>query len=106
MTLKIENQCVASLTVHGHAGGFPGGNNPICAAVTALVRTAARTLESQKGIVISGGADQPGDMIFHVNEIPAQLKERVTGITDFLITGLRDLERENPNEIELQIVQT
>jgi len=90
--------------VRGHAAGKGKGGNLVCGAVTVLVRTAARTLESCPGLALEGQAREPGDLQFSLPErFPAGLEGWISGVTDSLLTGLLDIQDEYPRECRLTI---
>ena len=87
----------------GHAGVAARGANVACAGATALLRTAGR-LCAERGIVAAGAADRPGQMTLAV--VPGAGGEWLRGVTDFLLQGVRDLQREFPREIALRVETT
>ena len=94
---------LASCQVCGHAVGKAPGENVLCAAVSVLLRTAARTLEQHPDIAISGEASEPGNFWFKIESWPPEQKGWLKGLSDFLVTGFRDLKEEYPEMIELII---
>jgi uncharacterized protein YsxB (DUF464 family) len=81
------------------------GSNIACAAVTTLLRTAAR-LCAERGIVEDGDASGPGEM----RVVLSRRAEGVSsgwlgGVTEFLLKGLGDLQKEYPREIAMRIVR-
>jgi uncharacterized protein YsxB (DUF464 family) len=93
--------CLASFRAEGHAEGGSHGANLACAAVTQLLRTAARLLCSVHGLVKTGGADTPGEMHIELSRDFTTDREWLRGVTDFLLRGIRDLEAEFPAEVVL-----
>jgi uncharacterized protein YsxB (DUF464 family) len=88
----------------GHAEGAVG-SNIACAAVTTLLRTAAR-LCAERGIVEDGEASGPGEM----RVVLSRRAEGVSsgwlgGVTEFLLRGLGDLQGEYPGEVAMRIAQ-
>jgi uncharacterized protein YsxB (DUF464 family) len=77
------------------------GANIACAAATTLLRTAARVLSSSDEFAVQGSADAPGELCVRVSSRRKTGTERLRGITDFLLRGLRDLEAEFPREIAI-----
>ncbi|MCX7029943.1 MAG: ribosomal-processing cysteine protease Prp [Spirochaetes bacterium] len=104
VTLELDSDgCLAGFSADGHAGGAPGANLP-CAAVTVLLRTAARTAAAA-GLAAGGGADAPGAMRLQVNRAAEGRRDWLRGVTDTLLRGLADVAAEAPGEVEVRIVQ-
>lgn len=95
--------CLASFRAQGHSGSGIFGANPACAAVTQMLRTAARLLYSVDGLVMDGAADSPGEMRLAISREANTSRDWLHGMTDFLLRGLRDLEAEFPREISLSV---
>lgn len=87
----------------GHAGNAKAGNNPACAAVTVLLRTAYEAAASYAGVSASGRAPAPGALSFEISGYSPETVERLRGVGDFLSIGLSGVEREYPGIVELTI---
>lgn len=87
----------------GHVGFGPKGSDPVCAAATVLLRTAARTLERKQGIELSGGAPSPGQMQFEILALPESLRGWISGVSEALFQGLTDLAMEFPDKVSVQV---
>ena len=104
VTLELDpDGCLAGFTADGHTGGAPGANLP-CAAVTVLLRTAARTAAAA-GLAASGGADAPGSMRLRVGRASEGQRDWLRGVTDTLLRGLADAAAEAAGDIEVRIVR-
>lgn len=104
VTLELDpDGCLAGFSADGHAGGAPGANLP-CAAVTVLLRTAARTAVGA-GLAAGGGADAPGAMRLKVSRAAGVQRDWLRGMTDTLLRGLADAAAEAAGEIEVRIVR-
>ena len=99
----FEDGCLAGFEAAGHAGAEPAGENVACAAATALLRTAGRVLLSE-GLVVDGSRDTPGNMSMRVVSRGTVDAGRLSGVTDFLLRGLRDLEAEFPAHVAVVVV--
>lgn len=86
------------VSVEGHALRGDSGNSVPCAAVSALTGSAARLISSKPGINSSGGAETPGTMLLSIEKVEEGCIEWLQGITDFLVIGLKEVEREYPSE--------
>lgn len=87
----------------GHAGSGKKGEDTLCAAVTILLRTSARLISGEKALETRGEAPRPGEMTFFLISMPAEYREWVKGITDFLLGGLLDLKDEFPDYLTIDI---
>lgn len=85
----------------GHAGTASAGDNPACAAVTVLLRTAYETAASVAGVVAHGRATAPGSLSFEIGRYPPDAAQRLRGVSDFLSIGLSGVEREYPGMVEV-----
>jgi uncharacterized protein YsxB (DUF464 family) len=104
VALELEaDGCLAGFMADGHAGG-PPGTNIACAAVTALLRTAARTV-SGAGLAAGGGAESPGAMRLAVGPAAGSRRDWLRGVTDTLLRGLADVAAEAPGEVEVRITR-
>ena len=95
--------CLKGFQASGHAGSGKKGEDIVCAAVTVLLRTAARLISGEKGLETGGEALGPGEMTFFLISMPAEYREWVKGITDFLLGGLLDLKDEFPDYLTIDI---
>jgi uncharacterized protein YsxB (DUF464 family) len=104
VTLALDaGGCLAGFTADGHAAGLPGAN-VACAALTVLLRTAARTVAGA-GLAAGGGAEGPGSLRLDVGPVAPGRCEWLRGVTDALLRGLADVASEAPGEIDLRIVR-
>lgn len=102
--VEVDRQgCLRRYTATGHAGAGGRGEDLTCAAVTALLRTAARLLYRQKDLGVRGAAPEAGQMEVKISGVPASCRMWLQGITDFLISGIRDVQEERPGEVMLEI---
>ncbi len=88
----------------GHAGADLG-RNIACAAATILLRTAGRECTA-RGIVASGSKGEPGEMAMVLVDSREGHQEWLRGVTDFLVRGMSDLQRDFPDEIALRVETT
>lgn len=85
----------------GHAGSTASGKNIVCGAVTILLRTAYRTFLAKNGIKAVVRAEKEGQLYFQVENYLPENCQQLKGITDYLLTGLKDMESEYPDYIKL-----
>ena len=102
MTLAIDPQgLLRELRATGHANWARRGNDIVCAAATALMRTAAATFEERPRLEFRGGAGD-AELWFAVGEIPAGMIDWARGVTDIVRRGLNDLECEYPKSLRVE----
>ena len=100
-----QRGALLGFTVSGHAGSAPKGEDLVCAAVTVLFRTAARLLQLQPDIRIRGDASDSGRMQLRIEQLPAEKRQWLDGLSDFLLRGSRDLQEESPKAIALNVIE-
>jgi len=96
--LLNSRRCIVELTVQGHAPKRDRESSIPCAAVSALTGTVARLIDTRDGIISNGSADKPGELQIRIKEIEKKSVEWLQGVTDFLVFGLKEVEREYPSE--------
>ena len=92
-----------SLHLEGHAGDSPSGENLACAAVTLMVRTVARLVESQAEWTVDGLAPVPGNLFLEITRRPEDTDEWLRGVTDTLLWALADIVEEYPDAITVSL---
>ncbi|MCL2184717.1 MAG: ribosomal-processing cysteine protease Prp [Treponema sp.] len=92
-----------SCKVSGHAKAGKKGGDIVCSAVTVLMRTALRVLSNRKGIKLSGGAPERGQMQLEA-DYDAEGKDFLFAAGVFLIDGLSSVAEEFPQNCKLNIV--
>lgn len=95
--------CVQAVRVSGHASGEPAGANLVCASVTALSKTLGLVLDGHPELDTIGRASHEGEMELHVRHAPATLRSWLRGVTDFYVAGLRDLGRQFPDAVSVDL---
>ena len=88
----------------GHAGDDLG-KNVVCAAATVLLRTAGRECLA-RGIVAGGNAARPGEMAMVLRDTGDDRGGWLRGVTDFLLRGMSDLQKEFPEKVALRVETT
>ncbi len=94
---------LAGFTASGHAGAGSKGEDIVCAAVTALLRTAGKVLSGEPGLTVDGWSPEPGVMRLVLEPPPEAKRDWVRGVTDTLLRGLADLAEEFPGRLKLKI---
>ena len=103
--LTVVDGCLSELRVCGHALRSTYRVSVVCAAVTALVRSAADAAVTHQppgpdGFDVSGAAPEPGVLVLRVGNPDADA-DWLRGLTDVLLAGLSRTAREAPNEVDL-----
>ena len=103
----VLDECgiLRSCTASGHAGAGKTGTDIVCAAVSVLMRTAARTLSNRKGITIRCDAPDPGFLNLEA-VYTAEGKDFLFAAGEFLIEGLGSVAGEFPQNCTLLIRRT
>lgn len=97
---------LANLVMHGHVstGAGPRGANPVCAAITGLVRSCAEVLAGADGVTAVGTAEREGEFAVSVTAVDNVRRDWARGVTDVLVTGLRRMAADAPEEVELRVI--
>ncbi len=97
------NGCLRTLEATGHASRVSSGFSPVCAAVTAILRTGGELLGAEKELKVRVSAPEEGSFTVQVGEVPADRVDRIQGITDFLLFGIQRLAEDAPGEVSFII---
>ena len=106
--LKIDiclnsNNIIKYVKAEGHAGDRTAGENIICAAVSVLLRSAYRAIVKNSHVEACITARNEGSLYFRVIQYQDSQIEWLKGITDYLVTGIKDIETESPDSIKITI---
>ena len=105
VTVRVTREAdgaVSAFEVTGHAGQAPRGQDVVCAAVSALVQTAALGLDDRLGIpaVVSAG---PGRFACALpRQLSEQMRLRAQDILETMCIGLAAIAREHPRSVRLR----
>ncbi|MCX7788289.1 MAG: ribosomal-processing cysteine protease Prp [Spirochaetes bacterium] len=94
-----RNGCLRILEATGHASKVASGFSPVCAATTAILRTAGELLCTEKGLDVWVSAPEEGKFTVRVGEVPSYKVDRIQGITAFLLFGIQRLAEDAPKEV-------
>ena len=100
--LLVGRSGFLSCKAEGHALFDKKGRDIVCAAVTVLLRTAARTLESKKDIAFEGGASKRGELFFEARADGDLAKAELKFAADFLKKGFESLAKEFAQNVRFE----
>ena len=99
-----NNGSLKSIRAEGHSLSARKGSNIVCAAVSAQLRSVARVIDNGKSCVSRIKAESEG---FLELEIDSYSDERwMAGVTDVLLAGLIETEREYPADCSIKLIKT
>jgi uncharacterized protein YsxB (DUF464 family) len=104
VTVAIDSAgIVREISAVGHVGGYKKGSNPVCAAVTILVRTYLRLVESGGCEPVEGEAPKAGELFARIGKPGEDRQKQLLGAGEFLLTGLSDLQETFPQHCVLRV---
>lgn len=93
---------LGSLKAEGHSMAAGKGSIIVCAAVSAQLRSVVRVLETRTGIDAVISADEPGLLELFVESVSGDAVW-LAGVTDVLLAGLLETERDFPDECSIKL---
>ncbi len=103
VSVDLSEGVLLSCRAAGHARAGAEGSDPVCAAVTVLVKTAGRVLAERPGVRVAGSAEQRGSLEMRVESWDPGDREWRKGVTAFLVQGLQDTAGTSPESVKLEI---
>ena len=100
-----EDGCLRRLNAEGHSFRKGRDYSPACAAVSALIRTAAELCEAAGRVPARISLPEEGRISIEIDGTPPKDRGRNQGIADFLVCGLLRIEKEAPGELELTVTE-
>ena len=101
--ITIDNDGnLGSLRAEGHSMTAGRGANIVCAAVSALLRASVRALDARAGVNTVISADEPGFLELFVESASGD-EQWLSGITEMLLAGLLETERDYPGECRIDL---
>lgn len=97
------NGFLRKLEATGHAGWSVGSGDPVCAAVSILLRTCGRLAESWTGLETDSRGLAPGDFFLSVDAGDDGAAHRWQGVGAMVLKGLSDLSRDYPENVEFEL---
>ncbi len=99
-----KNGNLRSLRAEGHSMSAPKGSNIVCAAVSAQLRSLVRVLQSGPGCKSRVNADRDGFLELSVETEEGE-NRWLTGVTDIILAGLIENERDYPDECSVKLIE-
>jgi len=93
----LENGLLKSCRISGHSGAGPKGADIVCAAVSALARTAHKTLSDRPGVTVRGSFPERGEFRLEIIDFDQKNNGFLEGVGTFLGEGLLSVSREFPD---------
>jgi uncharacterized protein len=90
---------IVRITVTGHAGFAHAGEDIVCAAVSALVQTAANGVSAYCGAVAQVHDEPDGDYVLGV---PGGGGAKAQAVLETTVAGLRAIARSYPGHVSLR----
>jgi len=101
--ITIDNDGNLSvLKAEGHSMLAEKGSNIVCAAVSAQLRSVVRVLETGREVDARVSADEAGFLELIVKPETGS-NSWLTGVTDVLLAGLLETERDFPDECSVKL---
>ena len=100
-----ESGLLGSCRIQGHAGAGKRGGDIVCAAVSALARTAQAVLSNREGIVTRSEAPQRGEFTLETEAQSKAGRDFLAAAGTFLIAGLNSVAGEYPNNCAMTITK-
>ena len=94
--------CSRSCRATGHAGFAAAGTDIVCAAETAVLRTAMQVLERTEGVRFFADTSSRGYLAFRVERDASASAERLVCTADFIRAGISGLAAEYPRHVRLR----
>jgi uncharacterized protein YsxB (DUF464 family) len=99
--VKREAGCVSELTVSGHAGNAPKGEDIICAAVSVLVQTFYFSLHRLLQLDVNPDVRDGYFFLQLPAEIRPDIREKVTLLAESMMVGLEEINRSYPGFMQV-----
>ena len=100
ITAAVSDEAVTKVEVRGH-GGRKAGSDIVCAAVSAITETALAGLLHYAANEVTWNMDE-GYVSIQVEDIA---NTSVAAIMKTMMLGLKQIEREYPKRVSLQLIE-
>ncbi|MDR0557070.1 MAG: ribosomal-processing cysteine protease Prp [Treponema sp.] len=104
--IVLDNDLLKQCRIKGHAYAGGKGKDIVCAAVSALARTAASALAGEDGIAARCEARKPGEFFLEIAGCAEAKKGFLSGVGTFLTIGFDSIAKEYPRQCWLSVNAT
>ena len=105
VSARVRGGCLYGLSVTGHAGRRLKLGDPVCAAVSVLVRSLFFYLENHPAIEYSFAFPERGEAFLEVTGLPAEELESWKGVCEFFLSGIASVQEDAPRAVGLRIYE-
>ena len=105
VSARVRGDCLYGLSVTGHAGRRLKLGDPVCAAVSVLVRSLFFYLENHPAIEYSFAFPERGEAFLEVTGLPAEELESWKGVCEFFLSGIASVQEDAPRAVGLRIYE-
>lgn len=93
---------VSQVTVSGHAGSAPKGEDLICSAVSALVQTFYFSLQRLLDLDVDADVSDGYLSVCIPGEVPAETQQKITLLANSMLVGLDEINQSYPGFLKIQ----
>lgn len=105
VSARVRGGCLYGLSVTGHAGRRLKLGDPVCAAVSVLVRSLFFYLENHPAIEYSFAFPERGEAFLEITGLPAEELESWKGVCEFFLSGIASVQEDAPRAVGLRIYE-
>lgn len=105
VSARVRGGCLYGLSVTGHAGRRLKLGDPVCAAVSVLVRSLFFYLENHPEIGCSFAFPERGEAFLEITGLPAEELESWKGVCEFFLSGIASVQEDAPRAVGLRIYE-
>ena len=104
LSVKLRNggRQIETLSASGHAGMMRESGDPVCAAVSVLIRTLVLFLKTRPEFESDIRIPERGHVFLSVGTVPAESGDCWESICEFFLLGLRSIENDYPEAFNLR----
>ena len=86
VTLWLDKSgCLCGIDASGHSGAAIAGEDIICSAASALLRTVSRTLEMEPAVKLEGSVEEKGELHLRIILLDKSEKDWLRGVSSFTL---------------------
>jgi uncharacterized protein YsxB (DUF464 family) len=100
---KAETPQLLEIHAKGHAFRKKGQESLTCGAFSMLLKVFSGLVEQKLNSFAELKAQEPGLFDYILGALPQGMDQWYQGVTDMMLRGMADLERDNPREIKIEV---